>query len=102
VQRIDRLDEVAADWHPDIALLDIGLPVLNGYELARRLRAADATRDAVLVAVTGWGQIEDRRRSAAAGFDRHLVKPVDPLHLRVLLNAVSARGASAARASSVD
>jgi PAS domain S-box-containing protein len=94
--------EVAADWHPDIALLDIGLPVLNGYELARRLRAADATRDAVLVAVTGWGQIEDRRRSAAAGFDRHLVKPVDPLHLRVLLNAVSARGASAARASSVD
>jgi CheY-like chemotaxis protein len=87
----ERGADVAAEWRPDIALLDIGLPVLNGYDLARRLRAADATRSTVLVAVTGWGQLEDRRRSAQAGFDHHLVKPVDPLHLRVLLTAVAAR-----------
>ncbi|MGZ8255656.1 MAG: PAS domain S-box protein [Burkholderiaceae bacterium] len=83
--------EAAAAWKPDIALLDIGLPGINGYEVARSLRLAEATRDTVLVAVTGWGQPEDRRRSAQAGFDHHLVKPVDPLHLRVLLNAVGAR-----------
>jgi CheY-like chemotaxis protein len=82
---------LAALWHPDIALLDIGLPGINGYELARSLRDAAATRDTVLVAVTGWGQQEDRRRSAQAGFDHHLVKPVDPLHLRVLLTAVAER-----------
>jgi PAS domain S-box-containing protein len=83
--------EVAAAWRPDIALLDIGLPGINGYELARGLRDAEATRGTVLVAVTGWGQQEDRRRSAQAGFDHHLVKPVDPLHLRVLLTAVADR-----------
>jgi CheY-like chemotaxis protein len=83
--------EVAALWHPDIALLDIGLPGINGYELARGLREADVTRETVLVAVTGWGQQDDRRRSAQAGFDHHLVKPVDPLHLRALLKAVADR-----------
>jgi PAS domain S-box-containing protein len=81
----------AAAWRPDIALLDIGLPGLNGYELARRLRQDASTRHTVLVAVTGWGQHEDRRRSAQAGFDHHLVKPVDPPHLRALLNLVAAR-----------
>jgi CheY-like chemotaxis protein len=89
-----RAAEVAARWRPEIALLDIGLPGVNGYELARSLRTADGTRDTVLVAVTGWGQQEDRRRSAQAGFDHHLVKPVDPLHLRVLLNAAAARQAT--------
>ena len=92
--------EAAAEWGPEVALLDIGLPNLNGYELARRMRADDRTRDAVLVAVTGWGQQEDRRRSALAGFDHHLVKPVDPLHLHVLLNSVAARSPVASSLSS--
>ena len=85
--------EAAIAWQPDVALLDIGLPGLNGYELARRLRLEQATRHTVLVAVTGWGQQEDRRRSAQAGFDHHLVKPVDPLQLRLLLNMVAASSA---------
>ncbi len=63
---------------PDAAILDIGLPGLDGCELARRLRATDAGRDMVLVAVSGYGQPDDHRRSRAAGFDAHLVKPVDP------------------------
>jgi two-component system CheB/CheR fusion protein len=74
-----------------VALLDIGLPNVNGYDLARALRATEVTRDAVLVAVTGWGQQADRTRSAEAGFDYHLVKPVDPVHLRDLLAAVGQR-----------
>jgi two-component system, sensor histidine kinase len=63
---------------PEIAFLDIGLPKMNGYDLARSLRANPETRAAVLVAVTGWGQDEDRQRAADAGFDLHLVKPVEP------------------------
>ena len=60
---------------PDVVLLDIGLPGLDGYEVARRLREDPATKDLVLVALTGYGQEEDRRRSHAAGFNEHLVKP---------------------------
>jgi CheY-like chemotaxis protein len=81
----------AALWQPHVALLDIGLPGFSGYDVARALRASENTRDIVLVAVTGWGQQEDRRRSQEAGFDRHLVKPADPLELRALLVAVAAR-----------
>jgi DNA-binding response OmpR family regulator len=67
--------ETAAAFEPEIALLDIGLPDLSGYELGRRLREKfPALR---LLAVSGWGQEEDRRRSAAAGFEHHLVKPVE-------------------------
>jgi two-component system CheB/CheR fusion protein len=65
-------------WHPDLILLDIGMPEMNGYEVAARLRQTPAGRDARLVALTGWGQESDRRRTADAGFDHHLVKPVDP------------------------
>ena len=61
---------------PEIALLDIGLPVMDGYELARRLRAADGGDSLKLVAVTGYGQASDREKTRAAGFDDHLVKPV--------------------------
>jgi len=62
---------------PDLALVDIGLPGIDGYEVARRLRAATTTRDIRLIALTGYGQAEDLRRVMEAGFDRHLVKPVD-------------------------
>jgi CheY-like chemotaxis protein len=61
---------------PEIVLLDIGLPVMDGYEIARRLRTLDAGADTLLCAVTGWGQAEDKRRAEEAGFDHHLVKPV--------------------------
>jgi CheY-like chemotaxis protein len=67
----------AADrLRPDVILLDIGLPRLNGYEAARRIRGQEWGRHPVLIAVTGWGQDEDRRRSQEAGFDHHMVKPV--------------------------
>jgi PAS domain S-box-containing protein len=67
---------IAASFHPDVVLLDIGMPNMNGYETARRLRAQDWGRDVKLVAITGWGQAEDKRRASEAGFDHHLVKPV--------------------------
>jgi signal transduction histidine kinase len=67
--------EGVAQFEPEVVFLDIGMPGLNGYELARRLRAAPGGRGLVLVAVTGWGQPEDRRRTREAGFDHHLVKP---------------------------
>jgi signal transduction histidine kinase len=77
--------EAAAAFHPDVVLLDIGLPHLNGYEVARRLRAQVGSREAFLVALTGYGQPEDQRRSREAGFDRHLVKPIEPDQLTDLL-----------------
>jgi DNA-binding response OmpR family regulator len=75
--------EVARRFEPDFAFLDIGMPKVNGYEVARRLRR-EAAR-CVLVAVTGWGQEEDRLRAREAGFDRHLVKPVDPGQIEAIL-----------------
>jgi CheY-like chemotaxis protein len=77
--------ETAAAFKPDLVLLDIGLPRLNGYEAARRIREQPWGKDMVLVAVTGWGQKEDRRRSNEAGFDYHMVKPVDHAALMKLL-----------------
>jgi signal transduction histidine kinase len=71
----------AKSFRPDVILLDIGLPGVDGYELVRQLRLVQETRDARMVAVTGYGQPRDRERSAAAGFDHHLVKPVDPAKL---------------------
>jgi signal transduction histidine kinase/ActR/RegA family two-component response regulator len=75
----------AESFVPQIAFLDIGMPRMDGYELARRLRAELAQRDCMLVAVTGWGQDKDQQRSHAAGFDRHIVKPLQPDQLRALL-----------------
>ena len=77
--------EVGATFLPEIILLDIGMPRLNGYETARRIREQPWGRGVKLVAVTGWGQETDRRRSQEAGFDHHLVKPVDPAALSKLL-----------------
>jgi signal transduction histidine kinase len=75
----DGLEAVAAAerFRPEVALLDIGLPRLNGYDAARRIREQPWGKDMVLVALTGWGQEEDRRKSKEAGFDLHMVKPVD-------------------------
>ena len=66
-------------------LLDIGMPEMDGYEVARRIRAVPAHRDVLLIALTGWGQEHDQRRSLAAGFDHHVVKPPDVDRLRELL-----------------
>jgi DNA-binding response OmpR family regulator len=79
----------AAQRQPDVILLDIGLPGLNGYDVAQRIRRQRGN-DVVLVALTGWGQEEDRRLSAQAGFDAHLVKPVDYAGLTSLLAGLSA------------
>jgi PAS domain S-box-containing protein len=81
--------EAAVRMQPDVVLLDIGLPRLNGYEAARRIRSQGLRT--LLIAVTGWGQDEDRRRSRDAGFDHHLVKPVDPDELMRLLTELSNR-----------
>lgn len=77
--------DAAKEHRPEIVLLDIGLPRMNGYEVAKNLRAQAEFRDVVLVALTGYGTEEDRRRSAAAGFDRHIVKPPSLEHLRQVL-----------------
>jgi two-component system CheB/CheR fusion protein len=62
---------------PEIALLDIGMPKTNGYDVARQMRESASGREVTLVAVTGWGQDSDRAKAAAAGFDYHFTKPVD-------------------------
>lgn len=82
--------DAAVEFVPDVVLLDIGLPGMNGYEVALKIRGLPALRNVVLVAETGWGQQEDRRRSEAAGFHYHLVKPLDPDALQDLLMALAA------------
>ncbi len=77
--------EIAASFHPQIVLLDIGLPGMSGHEVAQQLRREPWFEGCMLVAVTGWGQEKDRATSRAAGFDHHLVKPVDQATLRGLL-----------------
>jgi signal transduction histidine kinase/CheY-like chemotaxis protein len=76
---------LAPDFLPEVALLDIGLPDFNGYELARRLRGLDACASTKLIAATGWGQERDRQLARDAGFDHHLTKPIDIERLRLLL-----------------
>jgi PAS domain S-box-containing protein len=81
--------DVAGEYRPDVVLLDVGLPRRNGYDAARLIRSEPWGRDIVLIALTGWGQDQDRRRSREAGFDHHLVKPVDPRSLMQLLADVT-------------
>jgi CheY-like chemotaxis protein len=83
---------LAAQFIPRIALLDIGLPVIDGYELGRRLRALPGLEGIKLVALTGYGQASDRERSRAAGFDAHLVKPVDLTAIQALLQELFPAG----------
>jgi two-component system CheB/CheR fusion protein len=73
---------------PELALVDIGLPSVNGYDVARQIRKLPGLEKVVLVAQTGWGQEEDRRRSKEAGFDYHLVKPVEIDRVQELLDAI--------------
>lgn len=77
--------EAVEVFSPHIALLDIGMPGMSGYEVAERIRARSAGNRIVLVALTGWGQESDKRRALAAGFDRHLTKPLDLERLRELI-----------------
>lgn len=80
---------VAAEYRPDVALLDIGLPGLNGYEAARRMRREPWGRTIVIAALSGWGQDENRQQSSAAGFDAHFVKPLDPPALKTFLAGIA-------------
>jgi PAS domain S-box-containing protein len=76
---------VAAEFKPDVALLDLGMPGLSGFDVARRIRDSAWGSDMVLVALTGWGQDEDRKQSAEAGFDHHLTKPIAPEAIESLI-----------------
>jgi CheY-like chemotaxis protein len=84
----DAAIDVARGFRPHVVLLDIGLPGMNGYDVARELRADPAVPALTLVALTGYGQDEDRERSNAAGFDHHLTKPVDYDALLALVSSV--------------
>ena len=81
----EALDAVR-DFRPDIAFLDIGMPGLTGYEVAQAVRAEPWGQEVTLIAVTGWGQTDDRLRASTAGFDRHLLKPIDPEEVDRLLS----------------
>jgi CheY-like chemotaxis protein len=91
--------KIAEDFRPDVVLLDIGLPGMNGFEVANRLRSQPQSRNALLIALTGYGEAESRSRSVQAGFDFHMVKPADVNTLLGLLsdprNSRNARQAAA-------
>ena len=84
---IEALDK-AARFRPEIVVLDVGMPKMNGYDAARQLRQQPWAQDVVLIAVTGWGNESDKRETAEAGFDVHLVKPVDPVALGHIMDSV--------------
>jgi PAS domain S-box-containing protein len=83
--------QAAATFRPDVVLLDIGMPRMNGYEAARHIRGQPWGKDMALIALTGWGLEEDRRRALEAGFDHHLTKPVDPAALEKLIAMIAPR-----------
>ena len=72
--------------HPEVAILDIGMPGLSGHEVAQRIRARNNGRTVTLIALTGWGQKADKERAAQSGFDFHFTKPVEPAQLSELIN----------------
>ena len=74
---------------PDVILLDIGLPIYSGYEVCRRIRRLQGGQQIVIIAQTGWGAKEDRERTHEAGFNQHLVKPIDPQALMTLLGTMT-------------
>ena len=81
--------EIASSFQPHLVFLDLGMPGMDGYEVARRMREIPGMEKAVLAALTGWGQREDLRRTAEAGFDHHLVKPPEPRLLEELLDSLA-------------
>jgi CheY-like chemotaxis protein len=83
--------DAAAAFQPDVALLDLGLPVMDGFELAECLRAAPRLQPIALIAVTGYGQETDHERSRAAGFEAHIVKPVDLQLVNQVLDEIARR-----------
>jgi CheY-like chemotaxis protein len=83
-------------YRPAVVLLDIGMPEMDGYEVARRIRERSAGPEPALIALSGWGQDEDLRRTRAAGFDHHLIKPVDFDALKRLLASVTGDAADRA------
>ncbi len=85
--------EVAAEFRPDVVILDIGLPGMDGYQVASALRQRPDSAQTLLVALTGWGSAEDKQRTRDAGFDHHFTKPVDPQALEQLLATTTPRGA---------
>jgi PAS domain S-box-containing protein len=91
--------QLAESFAPDVILLDIGLPIMNGYDVAREVRRRPALRNVHLAAMTGWGQAEDRHRAREAGFDTHFTKPASVSALQELLAAVGRNGAFASGAS---
>jgi CheY-like chemotaxis protein len=80
-----------AEYKPAVVLLDIGMPGMDGYEVARRIREQSEFDDVTLIALTGWGQEDDRRRSQSAGFDHHLTKPADMGAIEALLLSLKSR-----------
>jgi CheY-like chemotaxis protein len=85
--------ETAGRTRPEVILLDIGMPKMNGFECARAIRGQAWAAATLLIALTGWGQEEDKRRALEAGFDRHLTKPVDPVKLEGALRPAQGGGA---------
>ncbi len=83
--------EAAERFLPEAVLLDIGLPKMDGYETARMLREMPVCKDVTIIAVTGWGQDEDREKGRRAGFDHHVVKPADSSTLMQLLSTVRSK-----------
>jgi CheY-like chemotaxis protein len=85
---------LARQFAPDVIFLDIGLPVMNGYAVARTLRDLPELSDVYIAAVTGWGQEEDRRKAQEAGFDSHFTKPLSPAVLEHVLATITQRTVS--------
>jgi CheY-like chemotaxis protein len=82
-----------AEFRPDVVFLDIGMEHMNGFEACRRIRANPWGKEPIIVALTGWGQAEDKRRSQEAGFDHHLVKPIEPVMLQRFLADIETQSA---------
>jgi CheY-like chemotaxis protein len=93
------LEKIRRD-RPAAVFLDIGMPQMDGYEVAAQIRGAPQHQEIILVALTGWGQEEDRRRSQQAGFDHHLVKPPDLEALRAVLTSVAEPATTMVKAAS--
>lgn len=94
--------EATANWSPDIVFLDIALPDMTGYAVAKKMRGRETTKHSAMIAVTGWGRQRDREKTRGAGFDEHLVKPVDPSAVIALVNARARRAGGSGETAGPD